>query len=201
MAPPTREHILAAAARLYAEHGFRGTTTRAIAEAAGVNEVTLFRLFGSKETLIVEAMRLHGIPVHVGTLPEIPVDPEKELTAWAKQTREVLLSMRSMIVQAMSDAEHHPEMPKCVSRGAEAAFDAIHSYLDRVRAAGFVPDDAETHAAGGMLISALFHDTLSREVMPQFFPAVSAAPKTYARICLRALGYYTAKPAARQRAS
>ena len=30
MAQPTREHILEAAAVLYAEHGFRGTTTRAI---------------------------------------------------------------------------------------------------------------------------------------------------------------------------
>lgn len=201
MAQPTSEQILCAAARLYAEHGFRGTTTRAIAEAAGVNEVTLFRLFGSKESLIVEAMRQHGIPVHVGTLPEVPVDPEKELTAWATQTRKVLLSMRSMIVQAMSDAEHHPEMPKCVARGADAAFDAIHSYLDRVREGGFVPADAETHAAGGMLISALFHDALSREVMPQYFPSASAAPATYARLCLRALGYYAAKPAARRRAS
>ena len=74
MTHPTREQILQAAARLYADHGFRGTTTRAIAEAAGVNEVTLFRIFGSKETLIVEAMREHGSTMHVGQLPERPVD-------------------------------------------------------------------------------------------------------------------------------
>ncbi|MDA1080367.1 MAG: helix-turn-helix domain containing protein [Gemmatimonadetes bacterium] len=201
MALPTREHILSAAARLYAEHGFRGTTTRAIAESAGVNEVTLFRLFGSKETLIIEAMRVHGVPVHVGTLPEVPLDPAKELTSWATQTSTVLLSMRSMIVQAMSDAEHHPEMPKCVARGADAAFDAIHSYLDRVREHGFIPTDAETHNAGGMLISSLFHDAMSREVMPQFFPPIADAPATYARLCLRALQYDPSKSAAQRRAS
>lgn len=189
MAQPTREHILAAAALLYAEHGFRGTTTRAIAEAAGVNEVTLFRIFGSKETLIVEAMRAHGVPVRVGTLPDIPTDPALELAAWAAQTREVLVSMRSMIRQAMSDAEQNPEMPKCVARGADATFDAIHGYLDRVRAAGFLPETAETHAAGGMLVSALFHDAMSREFMPQFFPAETTAPATYARLCLQSLGY------------
>ena len=201
MAQPTREHILAAAAVLYAEHGCRGTTTRAIAEAAGVNEVTLFRIFGSKETLIVEAMRAHGVPVRVGTLPEVPVDPAHELAAWATQTREVLVSMRSMIRQAMSDAEKNPEMPKCVARGADATFDAIHGYLERVCAAGFLPDAAETHAAGGMLVSALFHDAMSREFMPQFFPPEATAPATYARLCLQSLGFEATARARRRRAS
>ena len=201
MVAPTREQILNAAARLYAEHGFRGTTTRAIAEEAGVNEVTLFRLFGSKETLIVEAMRAHSVPVHVGTLPEVPRDPQKELTAWATQTRNVLLGMRSMIVQAMSDAEQNPEMSKCVARGADAAFDAIHSYLDRVREHGFVPKGAETHEAGGLLISALFHDVMSREVMPQYFPPVKTAPATYARLCLCALGHHADARPNQRRAS
>jgi len=189
MAAPTREHILAAAARLYAEHGFRGTTTRAIAECAGVNEVTLFRIFGSKETLIVEAMRTHSVPVNVRTLPEVPVDPERELTAWATQTREVLASVSPMIRQAMSDAEQNPEMPRCVARGADAMFEAVHGYFDRLRTHGLVPDGAETHAAGGMLVSALFHDAMSRQFMPQFFPPPATAPATYARLSLRSLGF------------
>src|SRR5262245_27037475 len=132
MSIPTREQILSAAARLYAEHGFRGTTTRAVAEAAGVNEVTLFRLFGSKVNIIVEAMRAHGVPVHVGTLPETPVDPLAELTEWTSQTRKVFLSLRSMIRQAMSDAEANPEMPRCVARGAEATYASLWAYLERV---------------------------------------------------------------------
>ena len=119
MTHPTREQILQAAARLYADHGFRGTTTRAIAEAAGVNEVTLFRIFGSKETLIVEAMREHGATLYVGQLPDQPADPHAELAAWATQTRKVLVSMRSMLRQAMCDGEKSPEMSHCVARGAE----------------------------------------------------------------------------------
>ena len=57
MTAPTRDQLLAAAARLYGEHGYRGTTTRRIAEEAGVNEVTLFRLFGNKTALLEEAIR------------------------------------------------------------------------------------------------------------------------------------------------
>src|SRR5215467_9401581 len=53
-----REQILDAAMDLFARLGFRGATTRRIAEAAGVNEAIIFRHFPSKEDLywtIIEA--------------------------------------------------------------------------------------------------------------------------------------------------
>lgn len=50
--PIPEETILAAAADLFGERGYQGTTTAAIAERAGVNEVTLFRRFGSKQGLL-----------------------------------------------------------------------------------------------------------------------------------------------------
>lgn len=51
-ADETTDRILAAAATLFAERGYVAATTSAIAAAAGVNEVTLFRRFGSKEGLV-----------------------------------------------------------------------------------------------------------------------------------------------------
>ena len=188
MTHPTREQILQAAARLYADHGFRGTTTRAIAEAAGVNEVTLFRIFGSKETLIVEAMREHGSTMHVGRLPERPVDPHAELAAWATQTRKVLVSMRSMLRQAMCDGEKSPEMSHCVARGADATFDALYAYLGRVQAHGFALRGADLRTASGMLMSAIFHDAVAREFTPHLFPPATTAPGTYSRLCLASIG-------------
>lgn len=50
------EKILEAAVIVVAEHGYSGATTRQIAAAAGVNEVTLFRRFGNKANLLREAM-------------------------------------------------------------------------------------------------------------------------------------------------
>jgi AcrR family transcriptional regulator len=46
-----REQILDAAMPLFARHGFNGTTTRLIAEKAGVNEAIIFRHFPSKQEL------------------------------------------------------------------------------------------------------------------------------------------------------
>lgn len=47
----TRERILNAALDLFSDLGFHGTTTRKIAQKAGVNEVTIFRQFKTKENL------------------------------------------------------------------------------------------------------------------------------------------------------
>jgi AcrR family transcriptional regulator len=48
----TRTRILAATREIFERNGTRGTTTREVAERAGVNEATLFRHFGSKAALI-----------------------------------------------------------------------------------------------------------------------------------------------------
>ncbi|MBI3989329.1 MAG: TetR/AcrR family transcriptional regulator [candidate division NC10 bacterium] len=53
-----RRQIVEAAADLFARKGFRGTTTREIAEAVGVSEAMIFKYFPTKEELysaIIEA--------------------------------------------------------------------------------------------------------------------------------------------------
>src|SRR6202022_4942749 len=94
-----RERILEAVARLYAKHGFRGATTRLIALEAGVNEVTLFRTFGSKGALL-EAVLTQQKPDCSGEalLPEQPVDPGVELTAFTEASLRKLREIRPLLV-------------------------------------------------------------------------------------------------------
>src|SRR4026207_1948017 len=46
-----REQILSVAVSLFSNHGFRGTTTKEIAQTAGVSEAMVFRHFATKEEL------------------------------------------------------------------------------------------------------------------------------------------------------
>jgi AcrR family transcriptional regulator len=59
-----RRQILRTASGIFARRGYRGTTTREIAERAGINEALLFRHFPSKEklywTLIEEQCNARG---------------------------------------------------------------------------------------------------------------------------------------------
>jgi AcrR family transcriptional regulator len=79
---PTRRKILDAAMETFAEQGYRGAVTRAIAARAGVAEKTLFAHYGSKAALFAAAMgpgldammgagavaELAGVLAHGGTL-------------------------------------------------------------------------------------------------------------------------------------
>ena len=59
-----RRQILRTASGIFARKGYRGTTTREIAERAGINEALLFRHFPSKEklywTIIEESCSARG---------------------------------------------------------------------------------------------------------------------------------------------
>lgn len=71
----TDDRILSAFLRLAAERGVDGVTTREIAAEAGVNPVTLFRRFGDKTTIAVEAIRRYS-PAKQLQNRDPGVDPE-----------------------------------------------------------------------------------------------------------------------------
>ena len=52
-----REELLAIAARLFAEKGFKNTTVRDIADAAGILSGSLYHHFDSKESMVDEILR------------------------------------------------------------------------------------------------------------------------------------------------
>jgi AcrR family transcriptional regulator len=164
-----REKILQAATALYAETGFRGATTRQIAELAGVNEVTLFRQFGSKTALLHQAIRCACATSRPSTLPDVPSDPRAELLEWAQATWEGLWQRRAVIRTAMGEIEERPELfPKDESPTACAGRD-LGRYLESVRAAGLSRNDFSVRAATTLLMGCLFADAMSRDIMPQVY--------------------------------
>ncbi|WP_422756381.1 TetR/AcrR family transcriptional regulator [Micromonospora sp. WMMD708] len=79
-----RSDIVTAAARLLREHGAHAVTTRAVAQAAGVQAPTIYRLFGDKNGL-VDAVAEHVLASYVATKAvathATPQDPVADLRA------------------------------------------------------------------------------------------------------------------------
>jgi AcrR family transcriptional regulator len=67
----TKARILKAAMRLFAKHGFDGTTTKQLAEAAGVAEGTLFRHFANKKAILAEVATQGWIEILTDLLTEL----------------------------------------------------------------------------------------------------------------------------------
>ena len=197
-----RHEILAAAAGVFAQHGFLGATTRRIAEAAGVNEVTLFRYFGSKETLIREAMQHDTLSVGVTELPAVPVDPARELTVWSEAFLTHLRLRSSIIRKTMSEIEEHPEIGVCASHVPRRASADLCVYLDALKREGLATGEFESRTAAAMLMGALFADAMGRGMMPEVMPQpASKAAELYTTLLLRAVGVAAGKNGARKNAS
>lgn len=184
----SRERILEAAARVYAKHGFRGATTRLIANEAGVNEVTLFRTFGSKGALMEAVLMQHHRQRDTPTLPLQPADPEAELTAWIQENLDRIREVRPLLVHSMGEMDERPEAEEFACRGREMVHDAITSYVRRLQDAGFAAPGADADAAAVMLTGTVMSDAIARHFVPSVYPPLDEAAGRYARCFLRMIG-------------
>ena len=101
----TRGKILAAARELFERNGTRGTTTREVADRAGVNEATLFRHFGSKRALL-DAMReqaceLDRMRSMLGALPGDDLASDLRTTAY--YIVDHMLAKRAMMCVSLAE--------------------------------------------------------------------------------------------------
>ena len=186
----TRARLLAAAARVYASHGYLGATTRAIAAEAGVNEVTLFRLFGAKDALLDEAIAATADVHPASPLPAQPVDPLREVTSWCRAELARLREGRGLIRKCFAESEEHPNHVRRAAAGIDGAANELRRYTTRLAEAELAtasPRQRET--AVTMLLSTLIADALGREEMEAVFRVPAAeAPRRYASMFLSAIG-------------
>jgi AcrR family transcriptional regulator len=185
-----RDQLIEAAARLYAEAGYRGATTRRIAGEAGVNEITLFRHFGSKDALIREAVSRAESSLAPGVqLPEHPRDPFREVRDWARGHLTNLRNRRSLIRTCMGEIEEHPGIFPTENSPPAAAAKALGRYLRRLRDNGSAKAPFDEVAASAMLIGVLFADAMGRDIMPDLYRNdPDHALDQYVRLFLRAIG-------------
>ena len=184
-----RNQLLDAAARLYAEAGYRGATTRRIAGEAGVNEVTLFRHFGSKDALIREAITRAGLSSVAELLPQVARDPLREVGDWAKAHITELRERRSLIRTCMGEIEEHPGIFSEQNSPPTVAAKALSQYLRRLREAGLAKAQFDESAASAMLMGALFADAMGRDIMPELYRnEPEQALDEYVRLFLRSIG-------------
>lgn len=103
----TRQRLTQAALELFLDQGVGATTTRQIADRAGVNEVTLFRNFGNKYGLLL-AM-LQDAPAVLAEPVALPPSRSSEaLRAYASDCLHTLDRVASFVRSVVGEADQYP---------------------------------------------------------------------------------------------
>ena len=107
----TRNRILEAARRLFAKQGFDGTTTRDLAQAAGVAEGTLFRHFVNKKAILVEVATQGWVEILTDLLTELSEMGSYKAVAQVMRNRMWNLQKNSDLMRVcFMEAQFHPDL-------------------------------------------------------------------------------------------
>jgi TetR/AcrR family transcriptional regulator len=152
-----RDQIVQAVISVMAERGLAGTTTKRIAEKAGVSEPALYRYFPGKRELILEALE------RVGNTPLLLLT---SLTSDEDDIFERILKMSDAFYEFVMD---HPEESMLLFEAVTGSRDAamrtalgdkfmdytlvISMMFDEAKAAGLVRQDLETTVAAWQILS------------------------------------------------
>ena len=167
MSEVTEDRILDAAEQLFAERGFGGTTTRLLAQQAGVNEVTIFRLFGSKLGVLVALfMRLGADQMRrEAAAGEISDDPREALMALAKREIEVSAEHGGVAMRIAFEARSVPEIGELMGEGPAKNLQALTGLFARWQESGKVRSDIDPRVLAEAFSSLTSSVVMYREVM------------------------------------
>ena len=163
----TGEAILRAAAELFGERGYKATTTRAIAERAGVNEVTLFRRFGSKRGILAGLGELWGkrmAGLVVGAVPD-PQDTRGTLEALARLEVEQAESSGGVAMRLAMDAASCEEVAEWMGQGLPANLAGLITYLSERQIAGDLRTDIDPRVMAEAFFALTSQVVMSRQVL------------------------------------
>ena len=178
----TRTRIMDAATQLFTEKGYAGTTTRAIAELAGVNEVTLFRHFGTKEKLAKAIMdQFGGLAIAEDLELHFCGDYVQDLTLVGYAMIKVMTDRNDAIRMAICEAGNFPEFRQVVAENPRQIRRMLARYFDRQMEAGLIHQGhSEVLAQAflgmffsyavlqGFLLDSLEPELSSQEIVQQF---------------------------------
>ena len=154
----TKTKILDAALELFSEKGFKATTTKIIAEKAEVNEVTLFRYFGSKEKLffaVVDRMTMDRMD-----LLQMELDPSEnmvdELAMIGSFMAKSMVEKASFFRLIVLEIDRYPELWDRIGTVPMAAIDMLGQYFDKAKEKGLVRKDVDTEVMAVSFFSFIF---------------------------------------------
>ena len=188
----TEVRIVEAAVQLFSRQGYKGTSTREIAQLAGLNEATVFRYFARKTDLFWAAAesRLNRLKLsrELQNGMATDLDPEVVLPMLVnfvvKEISEDSELMRLLYVAAFE----FPGSERMFRDHLGPIFDSVNAYFSRCAARGVISDLEPTFATLGLAGAVSAHRNLHQLFTGRDLPPDGGAfAPAYAQFWLNAL--------------
>lgn len=107
----TQTRILKAAKKLFARRGYDGTTTRDLAQEAGVAEGTIFRHFENKKAILIEVATQGWVEILTDLLTELSEMASYKAIAQVMRKRMLNLHQNADLLRVcFMEAQFHPDL-------------------------------------------------------------------------------------------
>lgn len=177
----THQKLIDAARTVFARDGLLGATTREIARVAGVNEVTLFRRFTSKDNLLLAVLR-DGMETQRSILAGVQfdmADVREDLTRFAGMYFRACRDHEIFIRAFIAEAHRLPDpVRKAVSRMPRPLGEALRAYLTEAQRRCLLREVPVQPAIDA------FTSMLSTAVLKRAFAEPQYSLDTYIQVCV-----------------
>ena len=141
--PSTGDKLIWAAIDLMAQKGYHATTTKEIAAAAGVNEVTLFRHFGSKQKLLEAAFDRYHYGDEMTKLfrDKLVWDMKTDLLLISRTYHTIMARNRKMIMIGIKEGGSIPGVDERAGRHPRILKRLLTDYFTEMQKRGSIRGD------------------------------------------------------------
>ncbi len=169
----TRQRILQAARQLFSEVGYALATTRLIAEAAGVNEVTLFRHFGSKKALLMACLgEIDATGFSATFEADLSGDYFSDILVMARHQVSDMRANVEVLRMLLCDVRSVPELRQLLLAGGQGNLARLSAYFQKQIDTGILRQELSAQA-----LAIAFDSLFSSSVLFEYVFRESIVPR------------------------
>ncbi len=157
------EDIFAAVLQVVSDCGYAGATTKQMAEAADVSEVTLFRKYGNKIQLVKQAVESVIARTDFETATQYSGDITADLLRVVMAYQGSAVKHGQFIFILLSEMPRYPELAKMINAPLNF-YTGISQLLAQYQAEGILSNEHPMHAMAALL-GPLIYDSMMRKAM------------------------------------